>query len=30
MLVGVAFYAAFVRLTPLWKAVSALRKPGDQ
>lgn len=26
-LAGVAFYAAFVRLTPLWKTVSALREP---
>ncbi|MCK5246451.1 murein biosynthesis integral membrane protein MurJ, partial [Candidatus Bipolaricaulota bacterium] len=28
--VGVLFYAAFVRLTPLWKAVSALREPSSR
>ncbi len=27
-LVGIAFYAAFVRFTPLWQAVVAFREPG--
>jgi hypothetical protein len=26
-LVGIVYYAAYVRLTPLWKAISALREP---
>ncbi|MFC2095216.1 murein biosynthesis integral membrane protein MurJ [Candidatus Bipolaricaulota bacterium] len=28
-LVGLAFYSAFVRFTPLWQAIVALQKPGD-
>ena len=27
---GVIFYAAFVRFTPLWEAIVALREPGDR
>lgn len=29
-LAGITFYAAFIRFTPLWKAVAALRKPEDR
>ncbi|MFC2105373.1 murein biosynthesis integral membrane protein MurJ [Candidatus Bipolaricaulota bacterium] len=29
-LVGITFYGAFVRFTPLWQAVSSLREPGDR
>lgn len=29
-LVGITFYAAFVRFTPLWQAVSSLREPGER
>jgi len=28
--VGVLFYAGYVRFTPLWKAISALREPGER
>ncbi|MCK5246733.1 polysaccharide biosynthesis C-terminal domain-containing protein, partial [Candidatus Bipolaricaulota bacterium] len=30
ILVGITFYAVFVRFTPLWQAVSSLREPGDR